>query len=100
MNIQATAAVSLMAILVGHPAPALAAPPTPTVSVTARGQARVVPDLVEIRLGVSTQAPQLAEAKRDNDKKTVAALAVAKKFAVPNDDIELNVHISPIYEDR
>ena len=100
MNIRAMIVVWLVAILVGQPALAPAAPPTPTVSVTARGQASVVPDMIEIRLGVSTQAPQLADAKRDNDKKTAAVLAVVKKFDVPKDDIELNVHISPVYEDR
>ena len=100
MNIRVTAAVPLVAIFVGNAALALAAPPTPTVSVTARGQASVVPDLVEIRLGVSTQAPQLADAKRDNDKKTAAVLSAARKFDVPKDDIELNVHISPMFEDR
>lgn len=78
-----------------------AAEPAPrTVSVTARGQASVVPDFVEIRLGVSTQSGQLADTKRDNDKTTAAVVAAAGKHAVPKDDIQLNISISPMYDDR
>jgi uncharacterized protein YggE len=100
MTIRATAVVSLVAIVVGQAALALAKPPARTVTVTARGQVGVVPDLVELRLGVSTQAPQLAEAKRDNDKKTAAVLAAAGKYAVPKDDMEINLDITPLYQDR
>jgi uncharacterized protein YggE len=100
MATRATAVVFLVTTLVGRPAPAAAQPPPRTVTVTARGQASVVPDFVEIRLGVSTQAPRLADAKRDNDKKTAAVLAVTRKYAVPKDDIQLNVQISPLYDDR
>src|SRR5262245_53450209 len=100
MVIRTTAAVFLVTILVGWPTLAPAEPPPRTVTVTARGQASVVPDFVEIRLGVSTQAPQLADAKRDNDKKTAAVPAVTRNYAVPKDDIQLNVHISPMYDDR
>src|SRR5216684_3685869 len=65
MNIRVTGAVWLVAILVGNPALAPSEPPARTVSVTARGQAGVVPDLAELRLGVLTQARQLADAKRE-----------------------------------
>jgi uncharacterized protein len=100
MVIRATAGVFLVTLVFGRPALAPAAPPPRTVTVTARGQASVVPDFVEIRLGVSTQAPQLADAKRDNDKKTAAVLAVTRKHAVPKDDLQLNVQITPMYDER
>jgi len=100
MIIRVTAAMCLIAILVGQPALVLAESPMRTVTVTARGQVGVAPNLVELRLGVSTQATQLADAKRDNDKKTAAVLAAAGKHAVPKDDIEINVHITPLYQDR
>jgi uncharacterized protein YggE len=61
---------------------------------------RVAPDLAEVSLGVITEAPLLADAKRENDNQTAAVIAAAKKLGIATDDIQLNVSIRPQYEAR
>jgi len=95
-----TAALLTLAVFASSAARTHAEPTVRTVNVSGRGTVLVAPDLAELSLGVVTQAPQLADAKRDNDKKTAAVLAAAKKLGIQTEDIQLNVHISPEYEER
>jgi uncharacterized protein YggE len=94
---KSTAATIVLTLLAGY---AFAEPPPRTVTVTARGEVRVTPDLAELSLGVVTQAAVLADAKRENDKKTAAILVSAKNLGVKPEDILLNVTIRPIYEEK
>ena len=72
--------------------------PPPLVSVTGVGEVKVVPDQVMLRVGVETRADKLEDAKRDNDAKMKAMLAVLKQKGIEAKDVQTDyLNIQPQY---
>ncbi len=72
--------------------------PPPLVSVTGVGEIKVVPDQVMLRMGVETRADKLDDAKRDNDAKMKAMLAVLKQRGIEAKDVQTDyLSIQPQY---
>ncbi|MBC7448893.1 MAG: SIMPL domain-containing protein [Hymenobacteraceae bacterium] len=70
----------------------------PLVSVTGIGEIKVVPDQVMLRMGVETRADKLEDAKRDNDAKMKAMLAVLKQKGIEAKDVQTDyLSIQPQY---
>lgn len=72
--------------------------PPPLVSVTGTGEIKVAPDQVCLRVGVETRADKLDDAKRDNDAKMKAMLAVLKAKGIEAKDVQTDyLNIQPLY---
>ena len=71
------------------------------ITVTGNAEVRVVPDEVQIALGVESFAGELAEAKRDNDSKIAAVVSVARGIGVAPEYISTEyLQIEPRYDDE
>ena len=80
------------------PVPVAGQLPPPLVSVTGVGEIKVVPDQVMLRMGVETRADKLEDAKRDNDAKMKAMLAVLKQKGIEAKDVQTDyLSIQPQY---
>jgi uncharacterized protein YggE len=72
-----------------------------SVTVSGEAEVRVVPDEVILTLGVETWDENLAIAKRQNDDKVKAILALAQKYGVESKYIQTDfINIEPRYEDN
>ncbi len=72
--------------------------PPPLVSVSGTGEIKVAPDQVCLRVGVETRADKLDDAKRDNDAKMKAMLAVLKAKGIEAKDVQTDyLNIQPLY---
>lgn len=88
-------------ILAGGPAAAAPADGDEAFGITVRGQGeiRVAPDEAVLTVGVETFAVELAAAKADNDRRSAAVLAAAKKLGVPEKRIATDwMSVLPRYE--
>jgi uncharacterized protein len=71
------------------------------VTVTGEAEVRVVPDEVILTLGVETWDENLGVAKRQNDERVKAILAVARKYGVEPQYIQTDfISIEPRYKDN
>jgi uncharacterized protein len=78
--------------------PVLGQLPPPLVSVSGVGEIKVVPDQVMLRIGVESRAEKLEDAKRDNDAKMKAMLAVLKQKGIEAKDVQTDyLNIQPQY---
>ncbi len=78
------------------PQPVLGQLPPPLVSVTGIGEIKVTPDQVMLRVGVESRAEKLEDAKRDNDAKMKAMLAVLKQKGIEAKDVQTDyLNIQP-----
>ncbi len=69
------------------------------ISTTGLAEVRVVPSRVVLTFGVETFDPELAIAKRDNDTKTSAILALTKEIGVAPKDVQTDyIFVEPVYE--
>lgn len=85
--------------LIIKPVRAEDAPPPRTITVTGTAEVRIVPDQVKIRLAVSTFAKDLAEAKKANDDRTKAVLAVIETFKIESKHVQTgSAGITPRYQ--
>jgi uncharacterized protein YggE len=98
----------LVPILVGLAvAPAALAQPAPgasaafavtTLNLAAEGEARAVPDMATITLGVTGQAPTAVEAMSDNAQRMAAVVAALKRAGVADRDLMTSsLSLSPQY---
>lgn len=86
-------------VLVAQSITSAAEPMQRMIMVTAEGGHRVVPDVVHVNLSINSQHVELIEAKKDNDIKTRAILALAKPLKIADADVELsNVKVGPEFE--
>lgn len=70
-----------------------------TVTVTARGNTRAVPDRAELRFGVRTQADTAEEAQQANSKNVDAVVKVLKKNGIKEENIQTSMYdVSPQYD--
>ncbi len=70
-----------------------------SISVHGQAQVLVVPDQVEIRLGIVSHDPELGLAKADNDRRTAASLARLKGMGLAARDYQTDaIHVEPEYE--
>jgi uncharacterized protein YggE len=77
---------------------------TRRISTTGSAEVRVVPSRVVLTFGVETFNPELTVAKRDNDSKASAIIALAKEFGVAPKDVQTDyIFVEPVhkgYDDR
>lgn len=81
-------------------APAFAAEPVPTITVTGQGMASATPDQARIEIGVMTQAPQAEAASAENAARTDAVIK-AIRAALPATDLQLQTSqysVQPNYQ--
>lgn len=72
---------------------------TPTVSTSGSAEIRVVPDRIEIAVGVETLNPSLAQAKAANDAAIARVVATAKKHQIDAGKIQTDyLNIEPNYD--
>lgn len=96
-------ALAAMASLTGVPAVEAQVNPTQTITGTrldlsARGEARVVPDLAIVSAGVVTQGPDSTLAMRENAAKMSKVFAALKAAGIAEKDIQTQaVSLSPQY---
>lgn len=102
-------ALSVVLLLSAHPvqgqvtltpAPIPAANPSPrgTISVSGTAQVLVVPDQVELRLGISTRNPDLIRAKSENDERIAAVLNKLKALGLGQRELQTDaIHVQPEY---
>ena len=70
------------------------------ITTTGQAEVRVVPDEVILTLGIETMDKGLAEAKRQNDERTRAILALAEKFGIKPEKTQTDhFDIEPQYKD-
>jgi uncharacterized protein YggE len=100
-----------LAALVLSSSPSLAQAPIPgaptsdaprrnpgSLNVTGQAQVLVVPDQIELRLGIRTQDLSLTKAKADNDTRSAAVLAKLREQGLPAKDVQTDaLHVSPEY---
>lgn len=73
---------------------------TRTISTSGSAEVRVVPSRVVLTFGVETLNQELAVAKRENDVKSSAVLALAKEIGVAPKDVQTDyIFVAPVYED-
>ena len=69
------------------------------ISTSGSAEVRVVPSRVVLTFGVETFNPELAVAKRENDVKSSAILALAKEIGVAPKDVQTDyIFVEPVYE--
>ena len=93
--------LAVATVLLASP-PALAADPPPPRLITVNGEAqvRVVPDEVEITLGIETVDLDLAKAKRENDELARKVLALAGGFGIDPKHVQTDfIQIEPHYDE-
>ncbi len=72
---------------------------TRRISTTGSAEVRVVPSRVVLTFGVETFNPDLAVAKRDNDSRASAVIALAKELGVAPKDVQTDyIFVQPVYE--
>jgi uncharacterized protein YggE len=77
----------------------LAGTNTGTISVTGDAQINVVPDKVQITLGVETTEESLADAKSSNDTRVAKILALAQSFKIDAKDVQTDyISVQPRYD--
>ncbi len=82
---------------------AFAAPPRSgnahgTIAVSGNAQVLVVPDQIELRIGILSYDPALAKAKADNDTRASAVLSRLRELGLPARDIQTDaLHVQPEY---
>jgi uncharacterized protein YggE len=98
--VAATAVVALSL----RPLPTIAAtdpsvaPAAHTISVTASGTVTIVPDVVDVTLGINASRPTVEAARAQAAKVMNAIVAATKKLGVDDKDIQtVNVNLSPQY---
>jgi uncharacterized protein YggE len=79
----------------------LVEPQRPLVTVTGTAEVQVVPDLVDLSVGLETRERDLGFAFRDQENRVRQVLEVAKKFGVGDKDIRTaHVEITPVYDEE
>ncbi len=69
-----------------------------TISISGHGEVRAVPDMAEVRAGVTITAPTAAQALTANSGRMQSVFAALKKMGVPEKNIQTtNFYISPQY---
>jgi uncharacterized protein YggE len=69
-----------------------------TISTSGHGEVRAVPDMAEVRAGVTTTAPTAAQALAANSSRMQSVFAALRKMGVPEKNIQTtNFYISPQY---
>jgi uncharacterized protein len=69
-----------------------------TISTSGHGEIRAVPDMAEVRAGVTITAPTAAQALAANSSRMQSVFAALRKMSVPEKDIQTtNFYISPQY---
>ena len=82
------------------PASAQTLPP-PQISVTGSAEIKVVPDEVQISVGVETRDENLDEARRQHDIRMADALAFLKKAGVPDKYVQTDfISVEPQFDTR
>ena len=72
-----------------------------SISTSGSGEVRVVPDKVEVAVGVESVHANLRTAKSRNDQAVAALIEIAKRHGVAADNIQTDyISIAPAYEDR
>ena len=72
---------------------------TRRITTSGSAEVRVVPSRVVLTFGVETFNPELAVAKRDNDSKASAVIALAKELGVAPKDVQTDyIFVEPVYE--
>lgn len=72
---------------------------TRRITTSGSAEVRIVPSRVVLTFGVETFNPELAAAKRDNDTKTSAVIALAKEIGVAPKDVQTDyIFVEPVYE--
>lgn len=82
------------------PAPTTTTSPSArgTISVSGTAQVLVVPDQVELRLGISTRNPDLIRAKSENDERIAAVITKLKALGLSQRDLQTDaIHVQPEY---
>ncbi len=70
-----------------------------SITVSGNAQVLVVPDQVELRLGIVCHDAELGRAKQENDRRTAATLARLKAMGLPARDYQTDaIHVQPEYE--
>lgn len=69
-----------------------------TISVSGTAQVLVVPDQVELRLGISTRNPDLIRAKSENDERIAAVITKLKALGLGQRELQTDaIHVQPEY---
>lgn len=69
-----------------------------TIAVSGTAQVLVVPDQVELRLGITTRQPDLPRAKSENDERTAAVLNRIKALGLGQRELQTDaIHVQPEY---
>jgi len=69
-----------------------------TISTSGHGEVRAVPDMAEVRAGVTVTAPTAAQALAANSSRMQSVFAALRKMGVPEKNIQTtNFYISPQY---
>jgi uncharacterized protein YggE len=73
----------------------------PQISVTGSAEVKVVPDEVDLKVGVETRNVRLEEATRQNDERVARALNFLKRIEVRDKDVQTDhITIEPVYDDK
>lgn len=76
-------------------------PQQPQITVSGSAEIKVVPDEVDLNVGIETRDESLETAKADNDTKVAAALDFLKSRGVKDKDVQTDfITIEPIYDDN
>ena len=69
-----------------------------TISTSGHGEVRAVPDMAEVRAGVTITAPTAAQALAANSSRMQSVFAALRKMGVPEKNIQTtNFYVSPQY---
>ena len=72
---------------------------TRRITTSGSAEVRVVPSRVVLTFGVETFNPELAVAKRDNDSKASAIIALSRELGVAPKDVQTDyIFVEPVYE--
>jgi uncharacterized protein YggE len=73
----------------------------PQINVSGSAEIKVVPDEVDLKVGVETRDENVLTAKDDNDQRVAAALDFLKSRGVKDKDVQTDfVTIEPVYDDN
>lgn len=80
-------------------APVVASYAQPQITVSGSAEIKVVPDEVDLNVGVESRDENLETAKENNDKRVAAALDFLKSHGVKDNDFQTDfVTIEPVYD--
>lgn len=102
----AVVGAGVLALAAGSPgaaadAPPAAASPHMRLALSAHGEAKVVPDMAEVSLGVVTEAASATEALGQNRAQTAALIEALRKAGAPDKDIRTTgLNLQPQYTYR